>query len=1086
MNPTLRFFVSLLLVLSSVVCLPAQTPTTDTGSVRGRILNRDTGEYVYQARVRVKSPAASLPLETLTDAQGSYQINRVPAGSAIVEVFYTGLATSTETTTVTSGQEARLDFELSASATRPADEAITLDTFVVTSTRETNATALAVNSQRFADNIKSVISVDELGFIGDGSVAGAMKFLPGIDLEPDSSGFSNAITLSGAPSANVPVTTGGFDVMTSADLIQNASGNQNQRSANLMQLSLTNLSRIEINRSPTPDSPGSALAGSVNFVPKSAFERARPTYSLQLFGSANEDSITLSRIAGPQSDRERPIYPGLNFSAVVPVSKDFGFSVTVSHNETPKSFTRTQREKTANWNLATNTFKDTPNNPDHYNLYWYEENNILSTYTRDSLNLTADYRVSANGTLSASFTQSDNQLLGGQRQVRWSIDRLATTLDIVNSTLTTSRSLPTPANNSTILNNTYYTDFVDKNRQLQLKYRHHGRIWSGEIGASLGDASRESHDINRGFIFSSLYNLGGTRIELADIQPWTVGRITATRNNVAVSPVDLTTFIAAGNFTSSVTGTSPTQTITSSLPPIRFKPYQTSDEKLQVAGHLKREFDFSFPLSAKVGFDFSDYKRDQRYDQFLGTNGSGFAYNGTDVSLTQFLNTGYDTPLPAGLGVPSSMDNRKLAAFYEANKARFVQLNPGNDYQTATTNSKFLHETIAAGYLRFDSRHLNNRLWLVYGIRYEHTTDKGLGPRNDPTGNYRRNAAGQFVNAAGNPVPVGTTPALININNSLAAIQSIWFPRGAAAKRTYDSWFPSANATYTLTENLLARASYSTTIGRPDIYNVAPGINLPDIQSTSPRITVTNPGIKPWTSQNFAASLEYYSKNLGDITLRAYRRFVSDAFASQILPAAQAQEIIDAYGINVADYPGNTTVQTLQTVPGEVVTSGLELSTRYSLDELLPGWARGFQIKASASRATLTGGGEAAAAFAAQNLYLVPYSVGLGVTFSRSKFSLSLNGKWNSQQRLSFINPASDTTGAIEPGTYEYLDDALRLDLDLSYQLTKRFSVFINGRDINGYERVTLRYGPNTPDLLKGRIRDVYQPVWTAGVTAKF
>ena len=35
-------------------------------------------------------------------------------------------------------------------------------------------------------------------------------------------------------------------------------------------------------------------------------------------------------------------------------------------------------------------------------------------------------------------------------------------------------------------------------------------------------------------------------------------------------------------------------------------------------------------------------------------------------------------------------------------------------------------------------------------------------------------------------------------------------------------------------------------------------------------------------------------------------------------------------------------------------------------------------------------------------------------------------------------------------------------------------------------QRVLLRYGPNTPGLLKGRQRDVYQPVWTLGLNARF
>ncbi len=1085
MKPLLRRFACALFVLVFLAAPTLAAVETATGTVRGRILNVETGEYLPQARIRLKSapgtgPAAAA-LETFSDDQGSYVLARVPAGPFVLEVYYTGLTAQSRTVAVPAGGEAQLDFKLTR-----AGEVIKLDAFVVSSSKEMSATALAVNSQRFSDNTKSVVAVDELGFIGDGSIAGAMKFLPGIDLEPDASGFSNGITLSGAPSANVPVTYGGFDVMTSADLVQNATGNQNQRSANLMQLSLSNISRIEINRSPTPDTPGSALAGSVNFVPKSAFERVRPSYTLQVYGTANQDKIRFGKSSGPMSDRVSQVYPGVNLSAIVPVTPNFGFSLTLEHSQNPKGFDRTLRFDTANWDLVNNRFQNTPNNPEHYMLYLYQENNVLSTYSRDSINLTADLRVARHGVLTASFTQSYNELLGGQRQAQWNLDRRSTSIDLVNSTVTSSQTVvPTPTT-AAVTNNTYYTDFVDRNRQLQLKYRYRGRVWAGDLGASYGDAGRSSHDLDRGFTFSSLYTLTGTYIQLADIQPWGVGRPTASRNGAAVSPLDLRTFIPAGNFTSTVTGTSPVVTITSSLSPVRYKPYTTDDKKGQANGSVSRSFDFRIPLSLKLGFDVTDYTRSQSYDPTLGTNSGGFAYNGTDVSITQFLNTRYDVPMPNGLGAFTSVDNAKITQFYLANRDKFVQLNPGLDYQSAVMNSKYLHETISAGFVRFDSRLLQNRLWLVYGLRYERTTDEGKGPQNDPTGNYRRNAAGQFVNASGAVAPIGTTPALIYTSNSLDAVKATWFARGATAKRAYDNYFPSLNANYNVSENLVARLSYSNTIGRPDIYNIAPGLTLPNPNATAPVIALNNPGIKPWRSANLSASLEYYSKNLGDITLRGYRRFITDAFASQILRVAQAQSLLDLYGVSGDDYSAATTVQTLLSVPGRIVTSGLELSSRYDLDEFLPRWGRGFQVKLSATRSTITGGGPAAVAFAAQNLYLVPYSIGSGVSFSRPRFTVSVNGKWNATQRLAYVDPNADPNGPVEPGTYQYLNAALRVDLDATYNLTKSLSVFINGRDINTYKRDLLQYGPNTPDLLKGRQRDVYQPVWTLGLRARY
>ena len=52
-------------------------------------------------------------------------------------------------------------------------------------------------------------------------------------------------------------------------------GSGTGRNVELNAVSINNLSRIEAIYSPTPESPGSALAGSVNLVPRSAFERSR-------------------------------------------------------------------------------------------------------------------------------------------------------------------------------------------------------------------------------------------------------------------------------------------------------------------------------------------------------------------------------------------------------------------------------------------------------------------------------------------------------------------------------------------------------------------------------------------------------------------------------------------------------------------------------------------------------------------------------------------------------------------------------------------------------------------------------------------
>src|SRR5687768_4255128 len=112
--------------------------------------------------------------------------------------------------------------------------------------------AIAINEQRFARNIMNAVSADEFGTIGDGSVGEFMKFLPGITSDY-TGGDARRFSINGVPAGNVPISFGGFDMASGA-------GAGTGRQIELDQVSINSVSRIEVNRSPTPDTPGSALA----------------------------------------------------------------------------------------------------------------------------------------------------------------------------------------------------------------------------------------------------------------------------------------------------------------------------------------------------------------------------------------------------------------------------------------------------------------------------------------------------------------------------------------------------------------------------------------------------------------------------------------------------------------------------------------------------------------------------------------------------------------------------------------------------------------------------------------------------------
>ena len=268
---TLRFarrcFAATALLIFATI-LGAQA--VSTGTIEGRVFDSRRGEYLEKARITVDGSQQ----ETLTAATGQYRLTGIPAGTVTLKIFYTGLGSHAEIVTVAPGQTVQHDVTISGMATAgkgpaAAGDVVRLDAFTVASSKEMDGAALAINEQRFARNITNVVATDEFGTIADGSVGEFMKFLPGITSDY-TGGDARRFSINGAPAGNVPISMGGFDMASAA-------GAGTGRQVELDQVSINNVSRIEINRSPTPDTAGAALSGSVNFVPRSAFERNKPS-----------------------------------------------------------------------------------------------------------------------------------------------------------------------------------------------------------------------------------------------------------------------------------------------------------------------------------------------------------------------------------------------------------------------------------------------------------------------------------------------------------------------------------------------------------------------------------------------------------------------------------------------------------------------------------------------------------------------------------------------------------------------------------------------------------------------------------------
>jgi hypothetical protein len=316
------------LVTSAATPAPSATVestrrATATGTLSGRVKNVVTGQYLSSARVSIKDT----DLVAFTDQSGEYRIANVPAGQVSIEVLYTGLDLQQATLTVAAGETTQHDVGLTNRRLYgdPA-EIVKLDPFVTSSARETDAGAIAVNEQRFAPNIMNVVAPDAYGDIIGGNVGDFLKYLPGVlSADPGSQPEPTQISLRGFAADFT-----GFSM--DGAMIANANSAGNGRAFELNQSSIANVARVEITKVPTPSDPASSMAGSINLVSKSAFERSRAEFRYRVSLTSNSEDFSLKPTPDQFESKSYKIFPSFDFDYTLPLGKNFGLVVTGLHS----------------------------------------------------------------------------------------------------------------------------------------------------------------------------------------------------------------------------------------------------------------------------------------------------------------------------------------------------------------------------------------------------------------------------------------------------------------------------------------------------------------------------------------------------------------------------------------------------------------------------------------------------------------------------------------------------------------------------------------------------------------------------------
>lgn len=386
-----------------------------------------------------------------------------------------------------------------------------------------------------------------------------------------------------------------------------------------------------------------------------------------------------------------------------------------------------------------------------------------------------------------------------------------------------------------------------------------------------------------------------------------------------------------------------------------------------------------------------------------------------------------------------------------------ARLAASNGYDASPQPSSFrINERVYAGYIDTDFKgELGGLPWFVnIGARYVHT---------------ELTAAGQQLQLL-DLLPVPNDPTIFT-----GVFANGGQPQATRQKSSYDFFLPSLNIKVDLGEEVVARLSASRTLTRPQIQDLAPRTNFDVLRPASLDASGGNPDLKPYTSNNFDLSLEWYPNRTTTLSAAVFyknvRNFIVQTRANETFTIANA---------------GNIPVGGLITGPNEATFSvrrprnadnanvrGLELNVVHTFD-WLPGLLSGFGAQLNAtfvdSNATFDPN-SAGTSFALEGL-----GDSQNATLFYEKGGFSARVAYNRRERfLEFLVTPGQGGDPVFRRTFE------QVDLRASYDVTDFAQLFVEGINIFGEENITTgRFDNQVLDFVDTGAR------WAFGVRANF
>jgi iron complex outermembrane receptor protein len=1002
--------------------------SSQTGSITGRVKNAVTDQSLNNARISV----VGTEIVEFTGQDGSFRIVGVPSGPREILVEYTGLDPQRIRVDVSAAAAVERDVLLTSVARYGTNaEVVKLDRYKVTADRELNAQTVATNEQRFAANIKTALAADSFGSLMANSVGEFMKFIPGVAVS--NAGNANEITefsvrgIGGAMSSftqdGAPMVFGSFSPAS--------------RIFNPYTSDINSAARIEVTKAPRPSDPADSIGGSVNLVSKSAFDHD---------GSVGHFNLGLNvsgRFLHTKFWRETPVLlgdrtsykalPNGSFDYSLPISKNFGVFVSGLHFPKASLFTQMRTP----YQMSGAGTGATASNPFMGSLWEFEG---PRTYTKTNLSFKADWRVTQYSTVSFNISAGENKTLVGNSYRNIVVGASGLSSVPGGTGLTYGNDFTSGATGrGTVQLVGLFQEFNGATTAPSLTFRHDDGRWRIEGRASYTNSYMEKDNPNGNFanLNASLrmpvrVSFTGLKHEAqpAGVQIFGNNNNLINLNDIANYKVDSASEIF----------------------------YRNKAKAMHYDAKVNRRLAmFPFPSSIEIGGAQTTREYQNRtWNNVLTYNGPDGVATTEDPIPASFLVRNYHNTqvhLVGGGEAPFLSPDRVWEEWIR--NPNLFTMTPAQvvaKENTRRRGTQDIEEVVDAAYIQGDARLFSGRLHLLGGVRFEKTTAEGAGVAFEPTAVWERNADGTFART---PSGARIRRVAAGAVGSMEELVLTTIEGGAQSEKSYNGYFPSVHLTYNIRDNLLARATYASTFGRPDYSQIIPGATITEAdlnnnQLSDPNvargtITVNNTGLKPWLADNFDLSLEYYSRSGGLITVGVFLKNITDFFGAASRYATQTD--LDLLGLD-SRYLGWTVNTRFNS--GDARVRGVELNFRQPLSGFGE-WGKYFSVFANGTKLKLDGANDA------DFSSFTPETANWGFSFGRNRVYAGFKWNYTGEVRRG-ANPAAG------PGGYFYFQPVLTTDLDLSYGITPRLTVALSVANLTNDPTIWHTYSSLTPD----------------------